>query len=290
MRAARPATALALVLALTACAERGGTASPGDPAAPSSVAAPEEGLVLQVEHTGGFVTPMMLAARLPIVSVYADGRVITEGPVPAIYPGPALPNLQVAEIEPGQVTDVVDRALAAGVDETGDLGSPPIADVPSTRFTLVTASDTYVREVYALGASSDLPGPAGPPDTGITPEQAAAREELSDFLASVTDLGRATEAYEPEAVAAVVSPWVDPGDDLPQPELPWPGPDLPGEPVGGLGDVSCVTATGDRAQTLLAAARDANATTPWVTDDGRRWSVTFRPLLPGESGCADLTD
>ena len=28
--------------------------------------------------------------------------------------------------------------------------------------------------------------------------------------------------------------------------------------------------------------------TPWVTSDGARWTVTFRPLLPDESSCADL--
>lgn len=294
MRAVRPAAALALVLSLAACAERPGVGGPS--AAPSSSAAPTsseeaaaEGLVLRVEHTGGYVTPSMLAARLPLVSVYADGRVITEGPVPAIYPGPALPNVQVTEIGPVEVQDIVDRALAAGVAESGDLGRPPVADVPSTRFTLLTSSDTHVREVYALGMSSGLPGPADPADTGITAEQAAARDELSDFLASVTDPGRASVSYEPEAVAAIVSPWVDPGDDLPQPELPWPGPELPGEPVGGLGDVSCVTATDAEAQDLLGAAREGNAATPWVTDDGMRWSVSFRPLLPDETGCADLT-
>jgi hypothetical protein len=53
-------------------------------------------------------------------------------------------------------------------------------------------------------------------------------------------------------------------------------------------DVSCVSATGDQARALLDAAGSANSATPWVTADGTRWSVTFRPLLPDESGCADL--
>ena len=38
----------------------------------------------------------------------------------------------------------------------------------------------------------------------------------------------------------------------------------------------------------LAAAGTGNALTPWVTPDGGHWSVTFRPLLPDESGCSDL--
>src|SRR6185312_17432162 len=89
---ARSAAALAALLLLGACAAqspspRGGGSSPY-PYAPDQ-------LVLRVAYTGGFVTPQVVVSRLPLVSVYGDGRVLTEGPTPAIYPGPALPNLQV---------------------------------------------------------------------------------------------------------------------------------------------------------------------------------------------------
>jgi hypothetical protein len=281
IRAARPALAVALLLTVTACAERGGATRPGAPATPSAAAA-TEGLVLRVEQTGGFAPPSTVLPRLPIVSVYADGRVITEGPVTAIYPAPALPNLQVREIGPDEVQDVVDRALAAGVAEDADLGTPPVADAFSTRFTLVTTAQTYVREVYALWEA-----PAG---SGLTGEQEAAREKLSEFLDPLTAQGGDTVSYAPEAVAAVASPWSDPQDGLPRSELPWPGPALPGEPTDGPPDVTCVTATGDQAAALLDAARSASAGTPWTTDDGLRWAVTFRPLLPDETGCADLGD
>jgi hypothetical protein len=277
----RATTAALLVLGLAACAERGATGGPSA-ASTSSEAAATDGLVLRVEHTGGFVTPSMTAARLPLVSVYADGRVITEGPVPAIYPGPALPNLQVAETDDAAVQELVDRALAAGVAETADLGMPPVADAPSTRFTLATAEGTHEREVYALFETLE--------GSGLTPEQQESRRRLSDLSTSLTDAGGArTTSYRPEAVSAVVTPWIDPEDGLVQPELPWPGPALPGEPTGGPPDVTCVTATGAEAQSLLAAAGAGNAATPWVAGQGARWSVTFRPLLPDETGCADLT-
>jgi hypothetical protein len=284
MRAVGPVVAVTLVLALASCAERGRTAAPGASATPSSPAA-TEGLVLRVEHVGGFVPPSALPARLPIVSVYADGKAISEGPVAEIYPGPALPNLQVAQLEPGAVQDLVDRALAAGVAETTDLGSPRVADAATTRFTVVTTAGTHVREAYALWEM--------PEDTGVTAEQVEARARLSGLLEGLTDVavsGGDTAAYVPEAVAAVVSPWFDPGDGLPQPEQPWPGPALPGEPLGGPPGVTCVTAGGEEGAALLDAARSANLTTPWVTGDGLRWSVAFRPLLPDETGCADLTD
>jgi predicted small lipoprotein YifL len=281
----RPAVAAAVLLGLAACGERGTTAAP-PPDTASQVPAAAEGLVLRVEYTGGFVTPSALAGRLPLVSVYADGVVISEGPVAAIYPGPALPNLQQQQIDRETVQDLVDHAIAAGVAETSDLGSPPVADAPSTRFTVVTTTGTYVREVYALSESPTE-------GSGLSAEQEAARSELGDFLAEVTGptvSGGDSQPYAPTSVAAVVSPWVDPADGLGTPEVAWPGPALPGEPTGGPPDVTCVTATGDQAQALLDAAGAANAATPWVTPDGTRWSVTFRPLLPDEFTCADLGD
>ncbi len=58
-----------------------------------------------------------------------------------------------------------------------------------------------------------------------------------------------------------------------------------GGPLGG----GCVVATGQEATAVLAAAAAANSATPWTSGD-TRWSVAFRPLLPDESGCADLAD
>ncbi|MCW2533440.1 MAG: hypothetical protein JWP62_3010 [Blastococcus sp.] len=284
MGALRPAVAVAVLLGLAACGERGGTGAPAP--ATTVVPAAAEGLVLRVEYTGGFISPSVLVSRLPIVSVYADGRVISEGPVAAIHPGPALPNVLEGQIDQGAVQDLVNRAMAAGVAETADLGSPPVADAPSTRFTVVTASDTYVREVYALWETPAGEGTAG----GVSAEQEAARAKLSELLTALTDAAAGeSQAYEADAVAAIASPWLDPEDGLEQPQVAWPGPALPGEPTGGPPDVGCVTATGDQAQALLAAAGSANSATPWVTADDTRWSVIFRPLLPDESGCADLS-
>lgn len=288
----RPAAGLALtLLLLTACAGRsdaGAAPSSIDPA-PETAALPDDdaALVLQVGYTGGYVSPETTVGRLPLVSVYADGRVLTQGPVAAIYPGPAWPNVQVQQADRATVQELADAALAAGVDRTADLGSPPLADAPSTRFTLVTDTGPVVREVYALQEAAG----AG----GLTPEQERARAELQELFDELVDLplrldpqGGATASYEPTAVAALARPWTDPGDGLGSPDVTWPGPALPGEPIGpGLG---CVTATGEQAVAVTAAARTATTLARWVGDDGARWAVTFRPLLPGESGCADLTD
>lgn len=262
---------LGLTLVLAACgtpADDGGNALPAEP----------DALVLRVEYTGGYVSPTTTVSRLPLVSVYADGRVITEGPVPAIYPGPAWPDVQVAELPDGGVQELVTAAVDAGVTETGDLDDPTIADAAITRFTLVTDGQTHVRDVYALEI----------PDVAVfTAEQQAARQALTDLVARLTAIDAPTTAYEPTAVAALSSPWV-PGDDESLPDRPavdWPGPLLPGETVGP--GVGCVVATGDQAAAVTTAAQAADTLTPW-TSASATWAVSFRPLLPDETGCADL--
>ncbi|MGY1811996.1 hypothetical protein [Blastococcus sp. SYSU D00820] len=273
--------ALAALLVLSACAEKAGAGSPA-PSSPGPDLA--DGLVLQVGYTGGFVTPEITATRLPLVSIYSDGRVVTEGPVIAIYPGPALPNVLVQRIDESAVRALVDRALAAGVAETADLGTPPLADAPNTRFTLRTADQTYVREVYALSDGSD---------EGLTEEQVAGRQALLGLLDALTGAGgdAPAEPYAPGSVAVVTRPWADTDVDpeLPQPDVAWPGPALPGEPLSPQLGLGCVTATGPEATAVLQAAAAANARTPWVAADGSRWALTFRPLLPHETGCADLS-
>ena len=51
-------------------------------------------------------------------------KAISEGPVDARYPGPALPNLQVSHLEPGAVQDLVDRALACSPTHPRSWQSP----------------------------------------------------------------------------------------------------------------------------------------------------------------------
>ena len=286
MRAVVPA-ALGVLLLVSACAQRGGGGAAPGTSEPAPVALPDDAgaLVLQVEHTGGFLTPDALAGRLPMVSVYADGRVISEGPVIAIYPGPAWPNVQLQQADPVAVRSLVAHALAAGVGGTSDLGMPGIADAPSTRFTVTTAEGTTVREVYALSE--------GAGDPALTAEQQAGRADLADLLAELTDLPATLDgsaSYEPAAVAALARPWTAEPDPAvgERPSVAWPGPALPGQPV--VGDLTCVVTAGDQTPTVVAAARAADQLTPWSTPDGTVWAVGFRPLLPHETGCADLGD
>ncbi|TKJ18655.1 hypothetical protein [Blastococcus sp. CCUG 61487] len=284
LRTIRTTAVLLLLCGLAACAEPPGPLRVEPPATPSD---DPGALVLRVQQVGGYTPPGADAARLPVVSVYADGRVFGLGPVAAIYPGFAWPNLQVRQVPVEQVQALVDRALEAGVGDTGDLGSPPLADVPTTRFTLVTAEQRFVREVYALAEGAD--------GEGLTEIQRAARADLQSFLDELVEVAQpydgSPEVYEPAAIAAVVRPWTAPEDDGSGLEYGgaqrWPGPPLPGEPIGP--DVHCLVATGEEATAVRTAADRANELTRWEAADGTTWSVTFRPLLPDEATCGDLT-
>lgn len=285
------AAAVLSLLVLAGCARGtadGPAAVGADPSAPVSAGASPAGRsaggpVLQVRHLGGFVTPSMLLSRLPLVGVYADGRVITSAPQTLQYPGPAMATLQVHRLDPPAVDALVAKAVQAGVRSGADFGTPNVADAPSTQLTVVAPGGRQSVEVIALGeARSD--------DSGLTVAQHQARAKLAAFLRDLTALpdGLGTgRPYQPTAVAAIAEPFPPDGDPAVSvpPAIGWPGPALPGETEGtGPG---CVTVSGEALPALLAAAGTVRANTPW-TSGGKRWAVTFRQMLPEETGCADL--
>jgi len=278
---------LAGALVFGAACAKAAPGSSGDTGSTGSYAA--DAAVVQVSYLGGFVSPDMLVTRLPVISVYGDGRVVTEGPVIAIYPGPALPNVQVQKISVAEVDKLVKLGVAAGVGVSADYGQPGVADAPDTKFAVLTASGLKTSQVYALGEAAG---------SGLTDAQIQARAKLKAYLDQLTDLPKtlgkdavsASTPYEPTAVAAVSGPWnADSSGVGQQPEIAWPGPALPGQPVRPGFELGCVTVTGNELAATLDAAKKANAATPW-TSGGKRWSVAFRPLLPDEASCADLSE
>jgi hypothetical protein len=271
---------------MTACAQTAGNSAAGAPSSPSgppTESAPvADDLVLRVESLGGFVPAEQNLGRIPSVSVYGDGRVITQGPTTMVFPGPALPNLQVQMITPELVRELVRQGAEAGVRNGADFGSPNVADAPSTR---VTAGDQSVNVMALSEAPSN--------DPQLTAAQRAARTKLSAYVKKLQDLplgdGYAKPvAYDPTVIAALARPYVEPQGDQPKsPEMPWPGATLPGDKLTANLGIGCVDATGAEKDKIMAAAKKATAITPW-TAGGAKWSLTFRPLLPEEKSCAAL--
>jgi hypothetical protein len=259
-----------LVAAAAGCGARDLVVDPASPYGPDD-------LVLRIEGGGGMAAPDRLLTSAPFFNLYGDGRVITTGPVPAIYPGPALPNLQLSHVGPFDPPILARKAVDAGVG-SADVGQLQIADGGWTRFTVLTENGEKSTQVTELNA-----------DEGLTRSQKSAREKLRKLLDELTGnpaVDRSTP-YVATEVAVSAIPWSDPADPSlpPPPPVAWPGPALPG-PVEN-GRTPCLVVTGDQAEAVLAAATKANSLTPW-TSDGKTWRIGLRPLLPDEHTCADL--
>jgi hypothetical protein len=290
LRGSLIAAAVPLVVLLGACAQQTAAGSPtgstGSAGAPESTTAKGPGaddLVLRTETYGGFVAPGLVLGRFPQLSVYGDGRVISEGPVPSIYPGPALPNLQVSRITPEFLQSLVKDGLAAGVRNGADLGQPGVADAPTTRVTVATANG---KQVVTINALSETPSN----DRRLSTAQRDARVKIAAYVKKLNALPTRAgaprpTAYEPTSVVVFASPWAKPANGPVPPAKAWPGPALPGTDIDSATKAGCVAVTGDQTAKVLAAAKNANALTPWTTGSGK-WRIVFRPLLPDESGCA----
>jgi hypothetical protein len=250
-------------------------------------------LILRVHAGGGFVPVDYTLREIPFFSIYGDGRLVTLGPQIEIYPGPALPNLQVTHISEDGIQAILQAARDAGLfgpDVRYD--HPGIADASTTTFTVVAEGRRHVISGYALGFDEQ-------PSGLISEEDAAARRKLNDFQMKLGDL----RSWLPAGTVSDEEPFgfdelrifvrdEPPQDDaLPQNELPWPlSPGLAdfGAVVPDL-DIRCGSVQGPDLDALLPLAQRANELTPWG-NDGHLYGLILRPLLPDESGCEGAAD
>jgi len=284
--------ALALLAFVTvACAQTptGAGSSPSGPAIAHPTGADQ--LILRVELVGGFVAPETTFARTPSFSLMGDGTTVEPGAQTEIYPGQALPPLIARSITEDGIQAILGAAIDAGLDRVvtvGDLGAVGVSDMPTTAFTLAANGETHRVEAYALGMS----GEERP--QGMSQDTWAARQALSSFEERLGRLPAwlpegsigADARYDAPAAALLVREYQgDPG--LTEEPIAWPlATGLAGfgsaDPSGM--DGRCGTITGTNWEALRPAAHGANTLSPW-TSDGRRYAITFRPLLPDQRGC-----
>jgi hypothetical protein len=278
-------TLLAILVAFVAaaCGQLGApTASPAItyPMGPND-------LVLRVSSSGGLVPANVHLTQLPTLSLYGDGRLITMGAQVAIFPGPAMPPLQLTQVTPTGMQRILRAAQAAGLlgpDRHYDY--PGIADAGTTEFTLAANGQTHKVSAYALFEGGDL--------TQLPPADRQARQLLLEFQEDLSDVrGRLgsdvagpEQQYAPRAIRIVVSPGDPKGADDPNLVriIDWPL----ATPLATFGevrrDVRCGVLEGADLETVRADLIGSNQLTFWRSG-GKTYHLDLRPLLPDESGC-----
>ena len=273
---------LALTLLAVGC---GRLTDAGDAGGIEHPTGPNE-LVLRMDIGGGFVPVGYALAQIPQWSLFGDGRLITEGPQIEIYPGPALPSLQVQTLTEDGVQAILEAAREAGLigpDRTYDY--PCVADAPTTTFTLYAGEAKHVVSAYALGIGE---GACQGADT-------EARATLAAFQAKLTDLASWLPAgsvgdqlpFEFDEMRVFVQPYsASPEPGLEQNPVDWPLEPLSafGRPDPRFSDFRCGVVSGADFANVLPDAQRANQLTPWRSD-GERYGLIFRPLLPDEHTC-----
>lgn len=258
----------AISILLTACGEpgdAGGGDSP-DPDAP----------VIQIRFEGGFLPVEMSLAQGPRYTMLGDGRLIYEGPVILIYPGPLLPNYQVIRLDDETVDQILDLVEAMGLSaidrEIDDSAMEFIADAATEVITYWDEAGEHVYGVYALDVVGD------------TTPQAATFLEIVELIDRAVGTEPA-EPYEPERVRVIAGPgFVD--EEFRQ-IMDWPleDTDLSGWTALAM-DWRCRAFDNPE---ILDAFMDANQATQWrlpgSTGDNEALTLLVRPLHPGEPDC-----
>jgi hypothetical protein len=305
---ARPSRFLSVAVVAVLAAACSATASPAPPspslppdAGPSASpvpssdpSAPPASLLLKVTSEGGFINPAATLAALPIVTVYADGKIFSPAPVDAIAPGPLLPALNVRDVGPEGARSIFAAIRTVGLDKpaAGEPGIP--GDAGTDVFTVVIDGATTTSRFAGGGPG----GPGGPGVgtggiTGGAPERAAALDLLNRLMDPAETWG-ASSAPETPYTPCGYRIFVGPPNAQPDPSagssaVAWPlatpldtfG--TPAVPDRGITGLRQGVALGADAETLTPIVKRATTETTF-TSAGKSYALYVRPLLPDEAG------
>lgn len=258
---------LASSVALSACgAANTGAELPADSDAP----------VVQVRSEGGFVPVVWALGQGPRYTLLADGRLISEGPTIAIYPGPLLPNYLVGEINPDQMNSVLELVDKIGLPEMDhEIDDSQTAFVADASTEVVTYWDPNGEEhsyaVYALG---------------LEPSDDASTTAFSELMVVLDQLAAQGDQvpYEGERVRVIAGIGFTDPDSEDFREWPLDNTDFSNwttYPNGWMCQIY-----GPEVLPLFA---DATQATQWTHPnpmmDAPAFTLLVRPLHPGEPDC-----
>ena len=265
-------------IVLAACA---GTAPSPEPTPPDEATA-----LLRVTMQQA-LPPQSTFSWLPSIVVTLDGRVLSGGAMPAIFPGPLVNPVVERQLTAAGWAKIVTAARAFGLlsgarDFTGG-ALPP-------------GSMTARLQLVADGRVHDLVGDPSRIMVCVTTPcdpQPGTPEAFGGFLSRLGDLGSwlgtdigAEQMHVPAGYAILVG--APPADDqgLVQPAIDWPlagGFATFGKALADGSGGRCGTITGADAAALRPALNAATQLTKWRDPaDGSFHGLQVRPLLPGD--------
>lgn len=292
MHRLQPLVLLAFVsfLALACMGTTGASPTPGSSATPGASATPSPSpspsadanvAIVRIETVGGFMPPQFILRRYPELVLYADGRLITQGPQIDLYPGPALPSLVLTQLTQRGIEQVLEWARQAGLVGPDRMLGQMIPDAGFTNFTIVYPDGAHTTSL-SPGMGEGVPDPA-----------IGALQQFEQVLLNVRtwlpdDVIGDDAAYASDRMWIIANP-ADP-QNMPDPQLSttrdWPLGALAaiGQPMSFGDDYRCAVIEGDDLQTLQALLGDANELTLWQSEDAL-YQVLFHPMLPDDEGC-----
>lgn len=232
-------------------------------------------VLLTLTSEGGFAPVEFNLDRMPRYVLLADGTLIYQGPVPAIFPGPLVPNVQVTELGPVQMDEILQLVEEMGLPEIDELiddsNADMVADATTEFITYFDENGSHRLGIYALGITEG---------TGSTERILA--NELVQVLDEATATGE-SRPYQAERLQVAAGPALE-FDEVDGGVETWPldigFADMPEWAMGW----HCVEVEGERVASLLEVFSGASQATRWDTGD-EELTIKARPLLPGETAC-----
>lgn len=236
---------------------------------------PADQVVWQERSGGGLVPVSVVAAEVPTLTVYADGRVFRadrEASTRYDHPVP----FTSAKVSKAALAGFLDEVRASDLfTDDADFGRPAVTDLPTTSVSVHLDGETTTVDVYALEASFE---------EDLSDAQVDARNGLRDLLAAGAELAADAEPWVPTRVRATDLGPVEPDTSAAAPPPSWPGPPFATfAEVPGAGGERCLVVEGPAAPEVFDAAV-ANPGIAFASGDDVR-EVVVAALLPGDPGC-----
>jgi hypothetical protein len=242
-------------------------------------------VILQYAEGGGFMMAGAVATEIPHFTLYGDGTVIFRNPMlemPAMQGSVMTSNpMRAAKLSEEQVQELLLLALGEGGLAAARANYPNdmVADASTATFTIDAGGVQKTVSVYALGL--DTPN-------GADAQARTAFKKLADTLNDFDQGGSIpTEVYVPAQYRGVLLE--SPGMQAPD-FREWPWADLtvadfkPAADPNGL-QFPHRTMTPEEIDELDVTAYEGGFQgLPLTGTDGKLYTMSLRPLLPGDEG------